>query len=191
MQPRSFLQKNGLKSIPSDRAGQTTGSGFTLIELRVVIAIIASLAAMLLPALSKAKARAKAIVCVSNLKQIGLASQLYLDDNDSTLIPLWVVPGTPGWYNPVTFVIHDASHLWWPDKLRLDGFEPEQKLFDCPALVQPATGAAGATAGAGAATGACCATAGRGAADDDPPGTFITFPHLHFTCLPASSGFQT
>src|SRR5438552_14741732 len=63
--------------------------GFTLIELLVVIVIIAILAALLLPALNKAKQQAYMVKCVSNLHQIGIGLKMYVDENRDTFPPAW------------------------------------------------------------------------------------------------------
>src|SRR3982750_4884364 len=81
-------------------------SGFTLIELLVVIAIIAILAAILFPVFAQAREKARQISCISNLKQIGLAFQMYIQAYDETLPNVATQPSDDGacapklsWYN--------------------------------------------------------------------------------------------
>jgi len=70
---------------PSPRRRSAREAAFTLVELLVVIAIIALLMAVLLPALSQARARARRTVCLSNLRQLGLAIHTYADDNNGAV----------------------------------------------------------------------------------------------------------
>jgi prepilin-type N-terminal cleavage/methylation domain-containing protein/prepilin-type processing-associated H-X9-DG protein len=91
---------------------------FTLIELLVVIAIIAILASMLLPALGRAKGKAQQITCVNNLRQLGLAVQLYIDDHHD-------------WLPPIQARYPNCESTWRAHLYPYVGETPQ--IYDCPA----------------------------------------------------------
>ena len=101
-----FLLKSGIRLIdryehfyPKGGNMEKKGrKGFTLIELLVVVAIIAILAAMLLPALSRAREKARAALCIANLRQFHLANMIYADNNNEYLWPYYPLPGSQNWY---------------------------------------------------------------------------------------------
>ena len=106
-----------------------------------------SMAALLLPALSMAKGKARAINCVSNNRQVMLATKLYMDDSSGTILPLWINVGAPGYVpNDPTFALQNTTFYWWPDKLRKDGYGASKDVMNCPALILPASNANGGQA---------------------------------------------
>jgi prepilin-type N-terminal cleavage/methylation domain-containing protein len=121
------------------------GGAFTLIELLVVIAIIAILAALLLPALSKAKESGKATKCGNNMRQLALSYVMYADDNSDQCVELYTLETAP----PGAF--YPGSLTWWMDSLR--PYFKGTNVIVCPSVMSDVAEVAGGPGGFGIALG--------------------------------------
>jgi prepilin-type N-terminal cleavage/methylation domain-containing protein/prepilin-type processing-associated H-X9-DG protein len=113
--------------------GAASGGGFTLVEMLVVIAVIAILAAILLPALSQAKDKGKTVACLNNLKQLQLAINMYADEHEDELPPAEIHPGNGGPFQEswAAVLVH-SERLPSPRSGYYTELDDRSSVFRCP-----------------------------------------------------------
>ena len=124
-----------MKSKRRSQVPDANNRGFTLIELLIVLAILSILTAILLPIFVRSRERARQIVCLSNLRQIGLAAMQYTGDNNSAMFPSVNSADSRGimhW----TGYIPDKDHIMDTTRGPLGSYATNSQLWYCPSSLQ-------------------------------------------------------